>query len=163
MLDYGPLTTTFQLFYHEWKVGQNKLSAVKTISLDAGSQLNSIRIDYTTTSTKATPVVAGFITREGNGIKYLDEVNGTMIYWEPQQGNVGITGIACLFDTPIEKMTEANGQLLAKTVTNSAHSITYYTGAVWNKDGTIINGKQWIQYVNKFKQQLKNPLIVVLN
>jgi len=163
MLDNGPLRTTFQLFYHEWKVGENKLSAVKTISLDAGSQLNSITVDYTTTSTKATPVVAGIITREGNGIKYLDEVNGTMVYWEPQHGNDGITGVACLFDTPIEKMTEANGQLLAKTVTDSAHSITYYAGAVWNKAGIITDGKQWIQYVDKFKQQLKNPLIVVIN
>ena len=162
VLDNGPLRTTFQLFYNEWNVGENKLSAIKTIRLDAGSQLNRITVEYTTTATKAIPVVAGIITRQGNGIKYLDEVNGLMVYWEPEHGNDGITGIACLFNTPVEKMTETNGQLLAKTATDSAHSITYYAGAVWNKAGTITEGKQWIQYVDEFKQKLINPLIVIL-
>jgi len=161
VLDNGPLRTTFQLFYTEWKAGENKLSAVKTISLDAGSQLNRIRVEYTTTATNAIPVVAGIITRQGKGIKYLDEVNGLMVYWEPEHDKDGITGVACLFNTPIEKMIESNGQLLAKTATDTRHSITYYSGAAWSKAGDITDGKQWIKYVDEFQQQLKNPLKIV--
>ena len=161
VLDNGPLRTTFQLTYDEWLVGGNKLSAVKTISLDAGSQLNKIVVAYNSASTESIPVAAGIVTRKGTGIKFLDEVNGLMVYWEPEHGNDGITGVACLFNTPIEKMTEANGQLLAKTATDTRHSITYYSGAAWSKAGDITDGKQWIKYVDEFQQQLKNPLKIV--
>ena len=158
ILDNGPLRTTFQLSYNEWEVGNKKTSAVKTISLDAGSQLNKIAVNYYTNSIDGLPVIAGIITRRGNGMKYLNEQNGTMVYWEPEHDKDGITGVACIFNTTIEKMIATKEQLLAKTITNKEYYISYYAGAVWNKAGDIKDAQQWIQYVNLFQQQLKNPL-----
>ncbi len=160
VLDNGPLRTTFQLSYNSWLVGDIKVGAVKTISLDAGSQLNKINVAFTSPSNEPIPVVAGIIMRNGSSVKYLDEQNGQMVYWEPDVVKYGITGVACLFNSPLEKMIEVNGQLLAKTTTNNKHNITYYAGAVWNKAGIITNIKQWLEYLNIFEQQLKNPLII---
>ncbi|MDQ2862267.1 MAG: glycoside hydrolase family 88 protein, partial [Bacteroidota bacterium] len=46
VLDNGPLRSTFQLFYDEWNVDGNSVSESKTISLDAGSQLNKVETEY---------------------------------------------------------------------------------------------------------------------
>ena len=47
---------------------------------------------------------------------------------------------------------------LLKTTTDKNHTITYYSGAVWNKAGSITNATMWNDYVINFKQQLSTSL-----
>ena len=157
VLDNGPLRTTFQLLYDEWQVGNKKVKATKTISLDAGSQLNKITVTYVG-ATDSLPVVAGIITRKGAGVKYLDEANGIMSYWEPQHEQDGTTGVGCILTNPVSQMIETKGQLLAKTTTNSTNVITYYAGAVWDKANEITRADAWIKYLNAYKLMLEYPL-----
>ena len=51
-------------------------------------------------------------------------------------------------------------QLLALTSVRNNESIIYYTGAAWDKAGTITTDKLWFSYLDNFNQELKNPLII---
>jgi hypothetical protein len=160
VLDNGPLRTTFQLIYDNWTVGKQSLKAIKTISLDAGSQLNKITVQYFGNQETDLPVVAGIVTRKESGVKYLNEQNGVMVYWEPQHGDDGTTGVACVFPNQDIKIKDKDGQLLAISKTNDQNSITYYAGAVWDKAGTITNAKTWIEYTNDYIEFEKNKALI---
>lgn len=151
ILDNGPLRTTFQLMYDNWTVGKQTLKAIKTISLDAGSQLNKITVQYIGNKETNLQVVAGLITRKEAGVKYFNEQNGIMAYWEPTHAVNGTTGVACVFTNQATKMKDdAKGQLLAVAKTNNQNAISYYAGAVWDKAGAVVNANAWIDYLNNF-------------
>jgi hypothetical protein len=162
VFDNGPLRSSFQLTYDTWDAGGIKVRATKTISLDAGSQLNRIENVYTFEDSKPMPVVAGIIKRHENGIISLNEQQGIVGYWEPTHGEDGTTGVGSIVTTPVSNMLVGNTQILAKTAVKNNEPIVYYTGAVWDKAGKITNAKQWFEYLNTFYLQIQNPLIVNL-
>ena len=147
LLDNGPLRTSFQLMYDEWTVGTKNVKSTKTITLDAGSQLNKITAQYSNYSDSGINVLAGIILRKGNGVKYLVAINGIAIYWEPEHGKDGITGVACIINNPLTILEEKKGQILLKTTTDKNHTITYYSGAVWDKAGSITNATKAINAI----------------
>ncbi|MFH6959256.1 DUF4861 family protein [Flavobacterium aquidurense] len=160
VLDNGPLRSTFQLFYDSWNAGSIKVTAVKTISLDAGSQLNRIETVYTFNDTKPMPVVVGIIRREKAGVIGLNEQQGIMSYWEPTFEKDGTTAVGTILSTPAEKMWVNKEQLLTRTSVRNNEPIVYYSGAAWDKAGQITNSKQWQDYLDHFNQEIQNPLIV---
>lgn len=160
VLDNGPLRSTFQLFYDSWNAGSIKVTAVKTISLDAGSQLNRIETVYTFNDTKPMPVVVGIIRREKAGVIGLNEQQGIMSYWEPTFEKDGTTAVGTILSTPAEKMWVNKEQLLTRTSVKNNEPIVYYSGAAWDKAGQITNSKQWKDYLDHFNQEIQNPLIV---
>lgn len=160
VLDNGPLRSTFQLFYDSWNAGGIKVTAVKTISLDASSQLNRIETVYTFNDTKPMPVVVGIIRREKAGVIGLNEQQGIMSYWEPTFEKDGTTAVGTILSTPAEKMWVNKEQLLTRTSVKNNEPIVYYSGAAWDKAGQITNSKQWKDYLDHFNQEIQNPLIV---
>ncbi|MCC9064789.1 DUF4861 family protein [Flavobacterium piscisymbiosum] len=160
ILDNGPLRSTFQLVYDTWNAGGIKVKAVKTISLDAGSQLNKIENSYTFDQNEPMPVVVGIIRREKQGIISLNEQQGIMGYWEPAFDKEGTTGLGTILTTPAKTMWVSKEQLLAKTTVTNKEPIIYYSGACWDKAGKITTAKQWMDYLNHFNEELKNPLII---
>jgi len=161
MLDNGPLRSTFQLTFDTWNAGGIKVKATKTISIDAGSQLNRIENSYTFDGNKPLPVVVGIIRREKPGVISLNEQQGVMGYWEPTEKE-GTTGVGSILTTPVSTMWVNKTQILAKTTVNNNEPIAYYSGAAWDKAGKITNSKQWFDYLNHFYQELQNPLIVIV-
>lgn len=160
VLDNGPLRSTFQLSFDSWNAGGIKVSATKTISIDAGSQLNRIENVYTFDDNKPMNVVVGIIRRPENGVISLNEQQGIMGYWEPTFGKDGTTGVGSILTTPVTNMWVDAAQILAKTTVRNNEPIVYYTGAAWDKAGKITNAKEWFNYLEHFNQQIKNPLIV---
>jgi hypothetical protein len=162
VLDNGPLRSTFQLIYDTWDAGGIKVKATKTISLDAGSQLNRIENVYSFEGDKPIPVVVGIIKRPETGIISLNEQQGIMAYWEPTHGLDGTTAVGSILTTPVNNMVVGNTQMLAKTVVKNNEPIIYYSGASWDKAGKITNAKQWFNYLDTFYQQIKEPLIITI-
>ncbi|MFC5683672.1 DUF4861 family protein [Flavobacterium sp. MAHUQ-51] len=160
VLDNGPLRSTFQLEYDEWDAAGIKVSCVKTISIDAGSQLNRIENVFTYVDTKLLPVAVGISKRPENGFISLNEQEGIMAYWEPTHGNDGTTGVGCILTTPVKNMLVEKEQLLAVSETKSNEPVIYYAGAAWDKAGKILNSSQWVEYLNLSCKELKNPLKV---
>ena len=162
VLDNGPLRSTFQLIYDTWDAGGIKVKATKTISLEAGSQLNRIENVYSFEGEKSLSVVAGIIKRPETGILSLNEKQGMMAYWEPSHLEHGTTGIGVLLTTPVSSMLVNEKQILAKTMVKNNEPIIYYTGAVWDKARKITNNKQWNNYLENFYKKTQTPLIINL-
>lgn len=162
VLDNGPLRSTFELRYDSWNAGGVKITAVKTISLDAGSQLNKIENRYTFDDTKPISVVVGIIRRDKAGVISLNEQQGIIAYWEPTFDKDGTTAVGAILTTPVNKMWVDKEQILAQTELKSNEPVVYYTGAAWDKAEKFTNSKQWIAYLDHFNQELQNPLIVRL-
>ncbi|MFH6951083.1 DUF4861 family protein [Flavobacterium sp. FlaQc-51] len=160
VLDNGPLRSTFQLTFDTWNAGGIKVKAVKTISIDAGSQLNRIENVYSFDGNNPLEVVVGIIRREKPGVIALNEKQGILGYWEPTFDNDGTTAVGSILTTPVSTMWVNKEQILAKTTIKTNEPIVYYSGAAWDKAGKITNSKQWFDYLNNFQQQINNPLIV---
>ena len=160
VLDNGPLRSTFQLGYEEWSAAGSKIRCTQTISLDAGSQLSQTVVNYETDMDKPLPVVAGIIKRKEAGELLLNEKDGILAYWEPQHGTDGITGVACLFTTPVKQMLVNETHLLAKTLATKNTSLIYYNGAAWNKAGQIVSADDWFAYLQRFQTRVKHPLLI---
>ena len=160
VLDNGPLRSTFQLSYDAWDAGGIKVKATKTISLDAGSQLNRIENVYTFEGNESMPVVVGIVRRPEAGNISLNEQQGIMGYWEPTFEKNGTTAVGSILTSSVKNMWVDKMQLLAKTTVKSNEPIVYYTGAAWDKAEKITDAKKWFQYLDNFYQEIKNPLIV---
>lgn len=161
ILDNGPLRSTFQLSYDEWTAAGRKINVIKIISLDAGSQLNKVTVNYVTEDNKPLPVVTGIIKRKEAGEILLDEKEGIMAYWEPQHGADGITAVACIVPIPVSQMMVKQGHLLAASILPQPFSLVYYSGAAWNKAGIITSSKKWFDYLEGYKRKTQEPLKII--
>ncbi|RDC54540.1 DUF4861 domain-containing protein [Pedobacter chinensis] len=161
VLDNGPLRSSFQLTYDEWDAAGIKVKVTKTISIDAGSQLNRIENLYTFSAQgKNLPVAIGLSTRNENEKKLLLDKNGILGYWEPVHGDDGITGVGAVTLNSLKSATAQSKQALGITEVKNNVPYVYYAGAAWNKAGKITNENEWFSYLQKYQNELKSPLKV---
>jgi Domain of unknown function (DUF4861) len=160
VLDNGPLRTTFVLEYDEWMVDGMKTTVSKKFTLDAGTQMNKIEIDFKFEGKNELPVVIGIIKRPETGVILLDEKEGTTAYWEPQHGNDGTTGVGVILTTPVTKTSITKDQILTHTTYKKGLPFTYYMGAAWDRGGEIKDSSTWFNYLKTFKNQQKSMLTV---
>lgn len=156
VLDNGPLRTTFKLDFDTWDVAGIKMKTTKTISLDAGSQLNKIEVTYNYNDDllENLPLAIGIVKRPEDGFGLLNDKKGILGYWEPQHGDDGTTGVGVIIPSKVDNMTVRNNQFLALLTIPQNKPFTYYAGAVWDKAGFITNHQQWFDYLEKQRQQL---------
>jgi len=159
VLDNGPLRTTFQLGYDEWNVNGMMVKSTKTVSLDAGSQLSRMEVNYVYNTDKPLSVVAGIVKRAEPGTSLLNDQASILAYWEPQHGDDGITGVGIIMQNGAKMITVSN-QFLAQTKVFSNKPIVYYTGAAWNKAGIITTADAWFSYLKNYKNCMDKPLKV---
>ncbi len=160
VLENGPLRTCFQLEYNEWNAAGMKVRATKTITLDAGTHFNKVEVAYAGDTLAALPLVVGIIKRKEQGAMLLDELNGSMAYWEPLHGADGITGVGSFLLEPALGIKVTATQLLMQTSTPKAKPIVYYTGAAWNKAGVFTDAQGWFSHVQLAKTKIMQPLQV---
>ena len=159
VLDNGPLRSTFRLEYDSWRVGNLDVSATKTISLDAGSQLNRVEINYDIKGAGQTEVVAGIVKRSTDSPVLLDQKNGIIGYWEPEVKDKGIMGIGLITSKPHE-IKSANGHFLSHMTIRNKVPLVYYNGGAWNRAGKITNSDEWFKYLKNYQYKIENPLVV---
>ena len=159
ILDNGPLRISFTLYFEDFSVEGKSISSSKTISLDAGSQLNKIQASYISSGDTSVNVVAGIVKRAEPGVVYMNQQEGILGYWEPQHGDDGTTGVATLINNIADNMWIGKENFLTLIKTKN-QQITYYAGAVWNKAGRITTAQQWFKYLDDFQKQLKFPLTI---
>ena len=140
----------------------------RTISLDAGSQLNKITVTYDNLSA-ATSVVTGIVLHEPSEDYQAEANKGYIAYADPVDGDNGQTYIAAVFpekpnETKVVRFSDkekaergANGHVLAYSTYAPGKTYTYYSGAGWSKWG-FTNSEEWYKYVQQFAQNLKEPL-----
>ncbi|MFD0835685.1 DUF4861 family protein [Mariniflexile aquimaris] len=154
ILDNGPLRTTFRLYFDTWKVDGHMVNATKTISLDAGSQLNKIEVSYNSETIKNLPIVIGVIKRDEVGLELFDTKNGILGYWEPTFEKYGTTGVGVVFPLQVDDMKLRKDQYLAHLNVPTNKTFTYYTGAAWDRAGVFTTSNDWFKYLENYKKQL---------
>lgn len=156
----GPIRTSFILTYADWDAAGNRISESKTISLDYGSNLSKFKITLKGTDTIST----GLTLHEKDGEIEVHEENGWVSYWEPHGDSELGTGIVVPENGMVghehfvtNRRDESN---LFVHVKAKSDKVVYYAGFGWKKSGQFANKAQWDDYLNRFAECLKNPLIV---
>jgi hypothetical protein len=142
LLDNGPLRTTFRLYYEPVVMDGRRVSSVKTISLDAGTYLNRISVQYDVEGVDSLPVVIGIITRKDPGVMRIDEQRGLASYWEPTDPKNGTTAVAVLAGGPVRARITAQQILLTQRIA-TGRPYTYRMGACWDREGTFSSSDAW--------------------
>ena len=151
MLDNGPLRTTFRLTYDPVVLNGYKVKSVKTISLDAGTYMNRITVQYDVDGIDSLPVVMGIVTRKDPGRMHVDEQQGMMTYWEPTDAKWGTTAVGVVSPVP-GKLRVTPLQMLLQTRIAANKPFTYHMGAAWDREGVIRNAAAWEAWVAGYQQ-----------
>lgn len=158
VLDNGPLRSTFRLEYDAWKAGNMTITATKTISLSAGSQLNKVEVNYQIQGANETDVAVGIVKRTLPGTILLDEKRGIIGYWEPEVAGKGIMGVGIVLTKGAKEMKISSGHLLSVSVLQNEKPLVYFNGGAWNRAGDIKTDEEWFKYLENYKYCLDNPL-----
>lgn len=159
IIEEGPLRITFELIYSQVKKGDYEISAVKRISLDAGSQLNKSIVTYQFSGERTLPVFAGIVHWNGKGEKIADQDNHLAIYW-PENSKNGTVGTAILFPNADFPIVDRNQHLGSEITVKNKEPITFYAGATWDQAEEITSAKDWQKYLEEFSLKLKYPIKV---
>ena len=137
-----------------------KVSEVRRISLDAGSNLDHIQVSYKGGSA----LTAGLGLRKMPGDKkQFNKEHGWLSKWEKMEKNGGEQGVAIVVDPKlIEKDGEdkQNDLLLVKVPGNN--TIDYWAGFCWDKAGQLTSEEPCNKYVDEASQGAASPIEVNL-
>ncbi|MFZ4262797.1 DUF4861 family protein [Sphingobacterium sp. HJSM2_6] len=164
ILDNGPLRTTFKLDFDPEEVEGQRIVFSKTIRLDAGSNFNKITLNYANQSESSTPIAIGIAKRkEENPLLSVAKKPFSLTYWEPAVANNGVLGVAVIIPkAEVRYLSDRKEQSLLITHVRNHQEFIYYNGAAWNKAGKVSNEKEWIETVELYKSQLREPLSIKL-
>jgi hypothetical protein len=160
ILDQGPLRFTFQLNYKPWKVNGMDVEEVKTISIDAGSNMNRIVDHYQFAGTNLA-VAAGVTKHNDDGSGVINAEKGFISYWDQSAGNVdnGKIGVSVMIPEGERVSFEDElDHLMAKEILTPGETFVYYQGAAWSKSGYFAGERAWINYLKNYSEKLRNPL-----
>jgi hypothetical protein len=171
IVDNGPLRFTVKLTYNPLTINDNSsVIEHRTISLDAGTQMNKVTIFYKNL-TEALPVAAGIVLHDPSDEFVINKEEGYIAYADPLEPGNGQTYIGAAFPKALneakavyfsdKEKTErgANGHVLGISEYKPESEFIYYFGAGWNKWG-FETSADWFDYIKAFSTQLKEPLEV---
>lgn len=156
----GPIRTSFVLEYADWDANGQKISEVKYISLDYGSNLSKFEVQLS----GATSIHAGLTLHEKDGIPTQNDDAGCISYWQPHGDSELGTAIVVpsnqmisseLFDTPIKDWSN----LYAQIRVDQGKAI-YYAGFGWKEAKEFTSKDDWEKYLEDFALKINNPLVV---
>lgn len=183
ILDNGPLRTTFRLTFAPAKVGKDaNVIESRLITLDAGSHLNHTSVSYENL-TQPRELVAGIVLRDKDGKEVADIQKGYIAYPAPSINfdkrnpdiDNGIHFVGHVYPEAMKEMKTvyhsekemkeerggAPGHLLASTEYEPGEVFTYYWGFGWDH-ADMKTYEQWIGYLEKFAEQIKEPLLITV-
>jgi hypothetical protein len=162
ILDQGPIRISFELGYKQFLVDGKMVNETKTISLDAGSQMNKVTNHY---DRNDLTIAAGVTKHKDDGSPKLDLENNYVAYWDLADGKVnGYIGVGVIVPSKTIKSIKTDKQhLLILSKLNNNNDLTYYQGGGWSKSGNFNNENAWFDYLKNFSQNLKQPLKVNIN
>lgn len=185
ILDQGPLRFTVELRYETRDYEGQQVTEVRTVSLDAGSQLNKASVRYEGLQKPASMAVGIIVHNENPTAFVLNAQDGYMgyedlgdvnqyreKYREKQNKDFGQIYVGCVFTGQKSKMKQeyrageglpgACGHILNIVTYKPETTFTYYFGTGWsrNPETEFTSLPAWEGYLNRFAQQVASPLKV---
>ena len=161
ILDQGPIRISFKLMYKPFMVDGKSVTETKTVSLDAGTQMNKI-INHYDSNNKNLTIAAGVTKHTGNGKSKMDLENNFVGYWDMADDKVnGYIGVGVVVPAKSVKDIKTDKQhLLILSKLDNNNDLEYYQGGGWSKSGNFSDENAWFDYLKNFIQNLKHPLKV---
>jgi len=162
VLDNGPLRSSFVLFYDAVEYQGKMLKAEFLVNLDAGSNLNEVRVRYTGDTTQMR-LAAGIFLHDSIQSLFVNQDLSTIGYAEdlmsegkkPIPSGRGYTGV--VFPGSWQQSKQLSGHIVGIFNYTVGEEFQYYFGAGWNKHG-FTTDKDWFNYLNHKKAGLLQPL-----
>jgi hypothetical protein len=162
VLSRGPIRLVFELTYDAWDVAGTKVSEVKRVTLDAGSNFNRFESVYKTES--GAPLSVGVLWATGLKKEKVAEIRqdakqGVIRSWSELNAYAhdGFMGCAIMVDPGhAVATTELDGNILL-TFRGPA---PFYAGTGWDRSGDFKTMADFDAYVESFARRLASPLVV---
>ncbi|MDB4916267.1 MAG: pectinesterase [Gemmatimonadetes bacterium] len=159
----GPIRAIFELRYDPWDVAGKKISEVKRIAIDAGSNLYRATSIFSTPGGGDIPYVIGTVKRPGMiGIMSRNNNWAWVTGWgpvAPKSGGHGEMGTAVLIKaSAVSDRKEAFYHYLAVSKATSGVPVVHYIGAGWTDSGDFPTPQSWWKYLDEAAQRIDGPL-----
>lgn len=159
LISAGPVRAVFELTYDEWDAAGRKVSEVKRISIDLGSNLSRIESVFTAEGTDPLPVAAGLTVHKGGTVGNGED---WATVWEQTDGkDNGMLGLGLVVPAGVFKKALDHALLLGQV--KPGRPFVHYAGAGWSKGLDFKDSESWNAYVKDFAARLKAPLKVEIN
>lgn len=152
ILSSGPDKAVIQLTYAPWNIGGGrKVWETRTITLEAGSNLNRIQSRIDSDAPGDLVVGIGINKRLADGGEAtLDKRLGMISYWQPPDPVNGTIGCGVRVDpAKLVRLLDANNHYLALITVTPGKPFVYFAGAGWSKSGFSTREK-WEIYLRDY-------------
>ena len=157
----GPIRTIFELTFNPWDVAGVKVSEVKRISLDLGSNLNRVESQFKVDGNQQLQVAIGIVLRDVKEKGACSTGDSWIGYWEPTSEGKGTIGCGIVINQKVKKEFRFfDGHYGAIVNLPADKKLVYYTGACWDKSGDFAKQDDWVKYLNTFAKNLAHPIIL---
>ena len=164
-LAVGPIRTSFILEYAPWDAGTMVVNEKKYISLDLGSNLSKIEVQFDAPYPQE--IVAGLAIPEYDGGRVnSNPKSGWFSYWSGHDGSELGMGIVAdpkfVIGYNEHRVSEAEKSHLFVRLRPINGKVTYYTGFGWKKRGQFKNMESWNNYLSQVSMRLASPLEIII-
>lgn len=159
----GPLRTEFELTYNGVAIGGMTITERKRISLDAGENLNRVRVTYDAPEAGHGVMVACGLVKRPHTLPASDKSRGWMGLWGPTNSDSvnGSLGTGVVFpSSAFVQFTEDSAQYLLIGRAVTGERLTYYAGAGWTRSGDFATVEDWNSYLDRWAVRIALPLHV---
>ncbi len=157
----GPLRLKVELIYTGLRIDTARYTVVKTITLDAGEQLNRIEEEYLSNADRSPLKLAAGLVKRANTVVSKSEGSCYLSLWGATNADSvnGSLGTAVLFPAGTAVgFSEDSLQYFMNREIEQGTKITYHSGAAWSRMGDITSREAWEQYLNSVAVRFANPL-----
>ncbi|HTU03120.1 MAG TPA: DUF4861 family protein, partial [Candidatus Sulfotelmatobacter sp.] len=179
----GPIRSEVELAYDAWDAAGRKVSEVRRIRIDAGSNMCRASSVFSSGDPSAIALGIGIAQRPGiGGTLARDKGDGWMTYWQVPDRDRGNIGCAVIVPGGVSGFATETGSVPAPSAAELSKpgdegmppianelsisraevgkAFVYYFGAGWSRSGDFPEEKDWELYVQRYVARLKAPLLV---
>ena len=162
VLASGPIRLVFEVGYPAWEKPDLRVTELRRVTLDAGSQLSRFESAYTMTGDGPITWAAGIRKPEGV-VPRVDRERGIVRTWEQltRYGENGWLGCGVMVDpAALVDVSEQGGSQLVVMRTPRGRPASWWAGSGWDGSGDFKDAAAWDRYLDAFAARLRSPLEV---
>ena len=182
ILENGPLRFTIKLTFRPFSAGGcENITETRILSVDLGSYFTKTSVTYANLD-KEMPIITGIVVQDKDGKSVGNSEKGYIAYPAPtinfdrqrevDNGTIFVgnafpfelkaAGLTYFSDEESQARGGAKGHILAHSTYSPDSPFVYYWGFGWDH-ATFDTYEQWLEYLEAYSDQIKNPLTITIN
>jgi len=165
----GPIRAIFELRYDGWGDASLRVSEIKRVTIDPGTQFYRTESVFRTVGASATtlPIATGVVKRPGMvGTMSTAQPWAWVSGWGPvarKDGGHGELGTAVMVRRDrLTDWKETKDHYLAISRATAGEPVVQYVGSAWTAAGDLTSPQAWWSYMDTLAQKLAAPIQVTV-